>query len=196
MTGGFTTIGHSTRVLDELLDMLREARVELLVDVRSFPRSRTNPVFNIDTLPASLQELQIGYVHSPALGGRRSKQAGIDPDLNAGWRVKSFHNYADYALGDEFGSAFAKLVETGTERRLALMCSEAVWWRCHRRIITDYLLLNGHEVEHLMGLGQTEAARPIPFARRIDAGKVIYPATSTPQKSQSSSSVATALPMT
>src|SRR5690606_31467106 len=170
--------------------------VELLVDVRSFPRSRTNPVFNIDTFPARLQELQIGYHHCLALGGRRARQQDVDPELNAGWRVQSFHNYADYALGDAFGAAFASLVEAGSERRLALMCSEAVWWRCHRRIITDYLLLNGHEVDHLMGLGLTEAARPIPFARRTDAGKVIYPATSTPQKSQSSSSVATALPMT
>src|SRR5690606_5998829 len=176
MTGGFTTIGHSTRTLDELLDMLREARVEILVDVRSFPRSRTNPVFNIDTLPARLEELQIGYEHCRALGGRRTRQSGIDPHLNAGWRVQSFHNYADYALGDEFASAFEKLVETGTERRLALMCSEAVWWRCHRRIITDYLLLNGQEVDHLMGLAQTEPATPTPFARRADAGKVIYPA--------------------
>jgi uncharacterized protein (DUF488 family) len=175
MAGGFTTIGHSTRSLEELLDMLRDARVELLVDVRTFPRSRTNPVFNIDTLPAGLEQLQIGYVHSPSLGGRRSKQADVDPNLNAGWRVQSFHNYADYALGDEFAAAFATLVETGTERRLALMCSEAVWWRCHRRIITDYLLLNGHEAEHLMGPGQTDPASPTPFARKFADGKVIYP---------------------
>jgi uncharacterized protein (DUF488 family) len=173
----FTTIGHSNRSLEEFLAMLRDAQVDLLVDVRAFPRSRANPVFNIDSLPEDLAHVQIGYRHCPALGGRRRKRSGIDENLNAMWRVQSFHNYADYALGDEFASAFAELVRLGQGRRLALMCSEAVWWRCHRRIITDYLLLNGHPVDHLMAVGQTDHARPTPGAQRTASGKVIYPDT-------------------
>lgn len=176
MATGFTTIGHSRRGLDEFLGMLREARVEVLVDVRSFPRSRTNPVYNIDRLPADLEPVQIGYRHMPDLGGRRSRQAGVEDEVNALWRVRSFHNYADYALGETFGAAFEELVRLGGERRVALMCAEAVWWRCHRRIITDYLLLDGHAVEHLMGPGQTAAAKPTPGAVRTPAGKVVYPA--------------------
>ena len=175
MATGFTTIGHSTRDLDEFLGMLRAARVDLLVDVRSFPRSRTNPAYNIDRLPDDLEAVQIGYRHVPDLGGRRNKQAGVDEAVNALWRVRSFHNYADYALGEVFAAAFDELVRLGGERRVALMCAEAVWWRCHRRIITDYLLLNGHAVDHLMGPGQTEAAKPTPGAVRTAAGKVVYP---------------------
>lgn len=171
----FTTIGHSNRSLDEFLDMLRVAQVDLVVDVRSFPRSRSNPVFNIDRLPADLEQVQIGYRHCPALGGRRARQAGVDARLNALWRVQSFHNYADYALGDAFGAALATVIDLGRDRRLALMCAEAVWWRCHRRIITDYLLLNGHDVDHLMEADRTEQAKPTPGARRTDAGKVVYP---------------------
>ena len=175
MAAQFATIGHSNRGLEDVLDMLRAARIELLVDVRAFPRSRTNPVFNIDTLPDDLARVQIGYRHSRDLGGRRPKQAGIDPAINAHWRVQSFHNYADYALGEEYGAAFAELVELGKDQRVAVMCSEAVWWRCHRRIITDYLLLNGHEVDHLMGSGQVDRATPTPGAQRTAHGKVVYP---------------------
>ncbi len=175
MVAQFTTIGHSNRSLDEFLDMLRAAQVDLLIDVRSFPRSRTNPVFNIDRLPNDLARAQIGYRHCPALGGRRSKQSGVAENLNAMWRVQSFHNYADYALGDEFSAAFDELVCLGRDRRLALMCSEAVWWRCHRRIITDYLLLNGHAVDHLMAREQIDHGVPTPGAQRTAQGKVIYP---------------------
>jgi len=175
MVARFTTIGHSNRSRCEVLDMLHGARVELLIDVRSFPRSRTNPAFNIDRLPDDLARVQIGYRHCPALGGRRPKQPGVDENLNALWRVQSFHNYADYALGDEFSAAFGELVRLGRGRRLALMCSEAVWWRCHRRIIADYLILNGHPVDHLMAPGKISHATPTPGAQRTSQGKVIYP---------------------
>jgi len=175
MPGAFTTIGHSNRSLDECLDMLRAAQIDLLVDVRSFPASRHNPAYNISRFPADLAQVQIAYQHCPPLGGRRPRQLGVDERLNALWRVQSFHNYADYALGSAFSAAFDKLVETGRARRVALMCSEAVWWRCHRRIITDYLLLNGHAVDHLMAPGRTEQARPTPGAQRTETGKVIYP---------------------
>lgn len=176
MAARFSTIGHSTRGLDEFLSMLRAAQVELLVDVRSFPRSRTNPVFNIDRLPADLAAVQIGYRHFPSLGGRRPRQKGVDETLNAFWRVQAFHNYADYALSPEFTAAFEDLLRLGRDSRPALMCSEAVWWRCHRRIITDYLLLNGHAVDHLMGPGQVEHATPTPGAVRRADGKIVYPA--------------------
>lgn len=175
MATQFFTIGHSNRNLDEFLGMLRAARIELLVDVRSFPRSRANPVFNIDTLPDDLAHVQIGYRHCKALGGRRGRQHGIGPEVNALWHVQSFHNYADYALGAEFGTAFDALVRLGGERRLAVMCAEAVWWRCHRRIITDYLLLNGHAVDHLMAPEHTSPASPTPGAQRTERGKVVYP---------------------
>jgi uncharacterized protein (DUF488 family) len=173
---GFTTIGHSSRSLGEFTDMLRTARVGLLVDVRAFPRSRANPAFNIDRLPADLGLLQIGYRHCPALGGRRPRQPGVDPSLNALWRVQSFHNYADYALGADFAAAFDALVRLGATQRLALMCSEAVWWRCHRRIIADYLIFAGYPVDHLMAPGAIVRATPTPGAERTGAGKVIYPA--------------------
>jgi len=176
MVARFTTIGHSTRSLAEFTGMLREAQVGLLVDVRAFPRSRTNPAFNIDTLPVDLATLQIGYRHLRDLGGRRPRQPDVEPATNALWRVQSFHNYADYALGARFAAAFAELLALGQHARLALMCSEAVWWRCHRRIIADYLLLAGHPVDHLMAPGQIEPAIPTPGARRTPEGNIVYPA--------------------
>ena len=177
MTARFCTIGHSNRRLAEFIDILRRAEVSLVVDVRSFPRSRSNPDYNTETLPERLAGYQIGYRHMPALGGRRKLQPEIPDDLNARWRNRSFHNYADYALSGEFTSALEELVELGGSRRLAMMCSEAVWWRCHRRIITDYLLLGGHEVVHLMGNGREEPAKVTPGAERTPEGKVVYPAT-------------------
>lgn len=175
MVAQFVTVGHSNRSLDEFLDMLHVCRVEMLIDVRAFPRSRSNPVFNIDRLPDDLARLQIGYGHMAALGGRRPKQPAVAENLNALWRVQSFHNYADYALGREFATAFEHLVRMGRHQRLALMCSEAVWWRCHRRIIADHLLLNGHSVDHLMGPGHCEHATPTPGVQKDAFGSVIYP---------------------
>lgn len=175
MAACFTTIGHSTRAMAEFIDMLRAADVRLLVDVRSYPRSRTNPAYNADRLQPVLADVQIGYRHCVALGGRRGRQKGVDEQVNAGWRVQSFHNYADYALGDAFGAAFDALVRLGAEQRLALMCAEAVWWRCHRRIITDYLLLNGHAVDHLLTPGRTEQAHPTEGVQRRPDGKLVYP---------------------
>ena len=176
MSGGFYTIGHSNRESEVVIDMLREAQIGLLVDVRSFPKSRSNPDFNDDRFPDRLAEVQIGYRHMLALGGRRKKQPQIDDNVNDFWRVRSFHNYADYALGPEFQEAFAELLDLGQKQRVAMMCSEAVWWRCHRRIITDYLLLNGHEVQHLMAPGRSDPAKPSDGAERQPDGRVVYPA--------------------
>ncbi|MBL3702081.1 DUF488 family protein [Sulfitobacter sp. BDSS02] len=175
MSGGFATIGHSNRSPQTVIDMLREAGVRLLIDVRSFPKSRSNPDFNDDTFPQSLADNQIGYRHMLALGGRRPKQPDVANDLNAFWRVRSFHNYADYALGSDFRIAFAELLDLGQSQSVAMMCSEAVWWRCHRRIITDWLLLHGHEVRHLMAPGRIDTARPSEGARLREDGAVIYP---------------------
>lgn len=175
MSGGFATIGHSNRTVEAVLEMLQEAGVRLLVDVRSFPRSRSNPAFNHEGFPARLAESQIGYEHMPALGGRRPKQPGADQALNDFWKVQSFHNYADYALGPQFQEALHRLLDMGGEQSLALMCSEAVWWRCHRRIITDYLLLHGREVRHLMAPGRIENAKLTETARLLGDGRVIYP---------------------
>lgn len=156
------------------MDTLRATEVGLVVDVRSFPRSRSNPDYNIETLPGRLAEYQIGYRHMPALGGRRKLQPKVPDELNAQWRNRSFHNYADYALSPEFGAALEELVELARSRRLAIMCSEAVWWRCHRRIIADYLLLEGHAVVHLMGNGREEPAGVTRGAERKPDGKVVY----------------------
>jgi len=174
MNAGFATIGHSNRSPETVIDMLREAEIRLLVDVRSFPKSRSNPDFNDDLFPQVLARHQIDYRHMLALGGRRPKQPDIDESLNAFWRVQSFHNYADYALCADFRDAFRRLVELGQDRSLAIMCSEAVWWRCHRRIITDYLLLHGYEVRHLMAPGRMDDARPTEVARLREDGTVVY----------------------
>lgn len=156
--------------------MLRGAAVDVAADVRSFPRSRGNPAYNIDTLPDRLAERQLGYCHMPALGGRRGRQPDVPAGINAGWRNASFHNYADYALSENFGEAFAELVDLGRTKHVAIMCAEAVWWRCHRRIIADHLIFAGHEVVHLMGPGQAVIARPTPGACITSAGLVTYPA--------------------
>ena len=173
---GFTTIGHSDRTPEVVEAMLAAAGVDLVADVRAFPRSRSNPAFNIDSFPDRLKAVGIGYVHLGALGGRRPRQADVPPEINALWRVQAFHNYADYALGDAYGAGFRTLCDLGAGHRVAILCAEAVWWRCHRRIIADYLMLNSRPVEHLMDLGQTTEGAPTPGAVRRPDGKVVYPA--------------------
>ena len=155
--------------------MLRDAGVQLVVDVRTVPRSRTNPQFNFDVLGESLQPWQLGYTRIAELGGLRGRSPGVDPATNAYWRNQSFHNYADYALGDDFAVGLAALSAQAEERRVAIMCAEAVWWRCHRRIIADYLLLGGREVFHVMGRGRIDPARMTPAAEERD-GRLVYPA--------------------
>jgi uncharacterized protein (DUF488 family) len=153
------TVGHSTRTIEEFVGLLRAAEIGLVADVRRIPQSRTNPQFNTTTLPHTLATLQIGYEHVAALGGRRGKSKDVDSQRNALWQNQSFHNYADYALSAEFRAGFEHLVALAHQRRCAIMCSEAVWWRCHRRIIADYLLARGEHVFHLMGKDRIEPAR-------------------------------------
>ena len=123
-TNTFFTIGHSTRTLAKFVDLLRESNVDLVVDVRSMPRSRTNPQFNLETLPEGLAPWQIGYKHMAELGGLRGKQRLAEPSPNAYWRVRSFRNYADYALTEPFASGLAQLREQGSQHRCTIMCAE------------------------------------------------------------------------
>jgi uncharacterized protein (DUF488 family) len=171
----FFTIGHSTRSLPEFVELLRPAEVRLVVDVRTVPRSRANPQFNRDILPESLAAFQITYEHIAELGGLRGRQRLAEPSPNGFWENGSFRNYADYALSEGFGAGLARLRELGAERRTAIMCAEAVWWRCHRRIIADYLLAEGEAVFHILGLGKTEEARMTPAARPAPEGGLVYP---------------------
>jgi uncharacterized protein (DUF488 family) len=154
----FHTIGHSTRTIDDFVALLREAEVRLVVDVRTVPRSRTNPQYNKDMLPDTLAQFQIGYEHIAELGGLRGKKRDVPPDVNGFWQNASFHNYADYALSESFRHGLARLREIGHATPCAIMCAEAVWWRCHRRIITDYLLAAGETVFHILGPGHVEPA--------------------------------------
>ncbi|MBA3896985.1 MAG: DUF488 domain-containing protein [Sphingomonadaceae bacterium] len=130
----------------------------MVVDVRNIPRSRTNPQFNLDTLGETLAPWQIGHTQIAELGGLRKKSKTVPPDVNGFWTNQSFHNYADYALSDEFHRGLSRLEELSRNRRCALMCSEAVWWRCHRRIVADYLLNDGRSVFHLMGPARADSA--------------------------------------
>lgn len=172
----FFTIGHSNRSAEAFLDLLRAAGVQLVADVCTLERSRANPQFNADRLADSLAAAQIGYRRLPALGGLRGRQKAIDPSPNGLWRVTSFRNYADYALGAEFAAGLAELRTLGHERTTAIMCAEAVWWRCHRRIIADYLLAAGEDVRHILGPGHIEAASLTPGAKPGPDGRVVYPA--------------------
>jgi uncharacterized protein (DUF488 family) len=172
----FHTVGHSTLLLEAFVALLREAGVSLLVDVRTVPRSRRNPQYNREALPQALASFQIGYEHIAALGGLRGRTRDVAPGVNGFWENDSFHNYADYAMGDEFGAGLARLRELGHAQRCAIMCAEAVWWRCHRRIIADHLLAAGETVLHIMGPGKIEPAHMTPAARRDAAGILAYPA--------------------
>jgi uncharacterized protein (DUF488 family) len=175
MARTFFTIGHSTRPIAEFVLLLQRADVAQLADVRTLPRSRTNPQYNGDELARSLSESRIGYEHLAALGGRRPQQHGVAPAVNAFWENQSFHNYADYAMTEVFRSALARLRESAGERPCAVMCAEAVWWRCHRRIIADYLIHAGETVFHILGK-DVEAARMTSAARPGPDGTLIYPA--------------------
>src|SRR3954470_20081592 len=140
MAEPFFTIGHSTRTLAEFVALLEPNDVRRVIDVRTVPRSRTNPQYNAEALPASLAERGIAYEHIAALGGLRGRKVDVRPEANGYWENQSFHNYADYAMtSPDFSKALAGLIERGRGERCAIMCAEAVWWRCHRRIISDYL---------------------------------------------------------
>lgn len=176
MTRPFFTIGHSTHPLPEFIELLKNAGIESLVDVRSIPRSRTNPQFNRDTLPDALAAEHINYLHLAELGGRRGRSRNAAPSPNLYWTHPAFRNYADYAMGDTFREGLERLLTIGHRHRCAIMCSEAVWWRCHRRIITDYLLARGETVLHIMNMQHPSTATMTPGAQLRRDGTLIYPA--------------------
>ncbi len=176
MSNAFFTIGHSIRPVSQFMDLLTAAGIRLVADVRSVPRSRANPQYDMSALHEALSKFDIGYEHIPALGGLRGAQKAVSPAANAFWEHQSFHNYADYAMSESFRSGLVRLRELGHARRCAIMCAEALWWRCHRRIIADYLMLAGETVFHILGPGHIEAA-PMTIAAEATAdGTLVYPA--------------------
>ncbi len=171
------TVGHSTRSAEELIGLLTQAAIGLLVDIRSVPRSRTNPQFNRETLPAALAAAGIGYRHMPGLGGLRGRQKGAERSANSLWRNQAFRNFADYAATDPaFRQGLAELIALARDHRAAIMCAEAVWWRCHRRIVADYLLAAGITVQHILAINHIEPASLTPGAMPQADGIVLYPA--------------------
>lgn len=170
------TIGHSTRPIAEFLALLRQVAVDVLVDVRSIPRSRTNPQFNVDALPDTLADAGMSYRHLPALGGLRHRKKGAGPSVNTFWQVAAFRNYADYAATDAFREGLDELRALARDNCCAIMCAEAVWWRCHRRIIADYLLAGGVPVSHIMGINKIDPAKLTPGVRLLPGGTLVYPA--------------------
>lgn len=169
------TIGHSSRSAAELIERLKAENVDLVVDVRRFPRSRRHPQFNIETLPAILAPDQIDYRHLEALGGRRSRSLEADASPNAGWREDGIRNYADYAMTAPFRFALDALIVLAETRMPAIMCAEALWWQCHRRIISDYLLVRGIDVIHILGPGEAKPAALTQGAEPQADGRVHYP---------------------
>jgi uncharacterized protein (DUF488 family) len=174
----FYTIGHAARPIGQFVDLLQGVGITLVVDVRTVPRSRANPQYSQHVLAQSLAAFQIGYEHIAALGGLRSRNRDVSPGVNAFWQNESFHNYADYAMSDSFRAGLARLRELGGERCCAIMCAETLWWRCHRRIIADYLLAAGDAVFHILGPGYVEPARMSDAARPGPSASLIYPAQS------------------
>lgn len=172
-TLAFFTIGHSTRSIPEFTELLRAGAVELVVDVRRMPRSRTNPQYNEDVLGDALAPYQVKYMRIAELGGLR-KKSGVPLEVNSFWENRSFRNYADYALGPEFRDGLDRLLEVSNIKRTAIMCAEAVWWRCHRRIIADYLIRAGRAIYHLMGVDQVQPAAMTPAALPAEDG-IRYP---------------------
>ncbi|MDD2208276.1 MAG: DUF488 domain-containing protein [Bacilli bacterium] len=168
------TIGHSNRPVDDLIKVLKKNKINLVVDVRSLPGSNKYPQYNKEILSETLDKYNIIYVHLKILGGLRKINKKISPDINGYWENKSFHNYADYTLSDEFDEGLKKLISLSSQYTCVVMCAEALWWRCHRRIITDYLLSRGYKVYHLFDLNNTKEAilneRVV-----ITNGKVTYP---------------------
>ena len=172
----FLTIGHSNHSLEEFIDLLVANSAEVVVDVRKLPGSNKNPWFNADTLVDSLADVGVELRRLDGLTGRRPVSKEIEFDVNGWWKNRSFHNYADHALSQEFRQDFDQLVEWGEKSRCVLMCSEAVWWRCHRRIIADNLLAHDLAVDHVLGKNQVSTAELSGGAVVGQDGTVTYPA--------------------
>jgi len=166
------TIGHSTRPLEDFIQILQAHGVQKVADVRTIPRSRHNPQFNRDTLPESLKAAGLGYVHLPGLGGLRAARADSP---NQGWRTPGFRGFADYMQTPEFAENLEALIRLAQKESIALMCAETLPWRCHRSLIADALVIRGLRVEHLLSLTHSQAHRLTPFAR-VEGTRLTYPA--------------------
>jgi uncharacterized protein (DUF488 family) len=164
------TIGHSIHTLEEFEAMLKSFQIEVVADIRSFPGSRRYPYFNKEALAVSLPENNIEYRHLKALGGRRKT---VPNSHNTGWRLDAFRGYADYMETDDFKKAVQELEHLAYTKRVAFMCAEAVWWRCHRSMVSDYLKNAGWTVEHIMGIGKSEE-HPYTSPARIVENKLVY----------------------
>ncbi len=176
MTRTLYTLGHSTRTYAELVEVLHAWEIDMLVDIRHFTRSRANPQFNAAALRRKLPRADIAYVELGALGGRRGRSRTVPPERNAGWTHPAFKNYADYAETPEFEAGFSELLALAKKRTCAIMCAEAVWWRCHRRIVADYAITRGLRVMHVFTATKAERAKRTPFARVVRGTKRLrYP---------------------
>lgn len=164
------TIGHSTRSLAEFMAMLNSFHIELVVDIRSFPGSRKFPQYNKEALEISLPQYNVKYIHLKSLGGRRK----VKPDSkNTGWRHIAFRGYADYMETDAFKEGIIELKKNALKQRTVYMCSEAVWWRCHRSMVSDYLKVRGWKVMHIIGIGK-DNEHPYTAPARIVNGVLSY----------------------
>jgi uncharacterized protein (DUF488 family) len=166
------TVGHSTHSIDAFVALLVEHDIAQVADVRTVPKSRRHPHFHTEALARSLPGHGIAYVHLPRLGGWRQADA---ESPNRAWRNLSFRGYADYAMGDEFADGLAQLRRLARARRTTMMCSEALWWRCHRRLIADWLVAAGDTVCHISSTGGTSEHKFTPFATVESSGQIIYP---------------------
>ncbi|MBZ5538054.1 MAG: DUF488 domain-containing protein [Acidobacteriia bacterium] len=165
------TIGHSTRTVEELIQLLEGQDVRRLVDVRTIPRSRHNPQFNAEELASALKAARIGYLHKAGLGGLRHPHKD---SINTGWRNLSFRGYADYMQSDEFRKNLEELIDLAQQERIAVMCAEALPWRCHRSLIGDALVVRGIRVEDILGKGQTHPHTLTPWAQ-VEGVQITYP---------------------
>ena len=172
MHGELLTIGHSTKPIDEFLDLLKSHGIKRLVDVRTGPRSRHNPQFDITALGRHLSAAKLTYVHQPELGGLRKPKKD---SINAGWRNASFRGYADYMQTEAFGMALQPLMKGAMDAPTAIMCAEAVPWRCHRSLIADALVSRGWCVRHIMTKTKADQHRLTPFAV-LEQDRITYPA--------------------
>jgi uncharacterized protein (DUF488 family) len=168
------TVGHSTHPLEEFIGLLKNHGIDSLVDVRTIPRSRTNPQFNQESLPAPLETAGITYRHIAELGGLRSRRKDKGESPNTFWQNKSFRNYADYAMTENFRKGLQELKALAVDKRCAIMCAEAVWWRCHRRIIADYLMAERYPVFHIMGVDKADRAEMNEAAKPITDNTIVY----------------------
>ena len=165
------TIGHSTLPIEDFVELLRTNGVEQLIDIRTVPRSRRNPQFNRDALPQPLARAGIGYLHMPELGGLRHPRSD---SRNGAWRNDSFRGYADYMQTSDFAAAIERLIELGGGKQTAVMCAEAVPWRCHRSLVGDALVARGITVEDIIGGARRQAHKMTPFAQ-VEGTRVWYP---------------------